>query len=184
MKSIFLPLLALFAAVPTSLCAIEDTNDADFQNQVLTTHNKIRKEHGVDPLQWDDELAKHAQRWANTCVWHHSNDTRPYGDSCGENISYGQASISVAIKEWHDLEVNDYNFERGKSKNGNEIRHFTQVVWRRTERVGCALHYCDKDPESNMDMNGNFYVCNYYPQGNIRTEEAYTHNVYKGSYEQ
>ncbi|KAI8642105.1 CAP domain-containing protein [Parasitella parasitica] len=178
-----LPLLAIFAAIST-VCASEDFNDADFQNQVLETHNKIRKEHKVEPLVWDDELAKHAKRWANTCVWHHSNDTRPYGDKCGENISYGQPSISAAIAEWHDLEVNDYNFGTGESKNGNEIRHFTQVVWRKTQKVGCAQHYCDNDPDTNKDLDGNFYVCNYYPQGNIRTAEAYTHNVYSSSYEQ
>ncbi|KAL7330570.1 hypothetical protein PS15p_205493 [Mucor circinelloides] len=147
----------------------------NLKNAALKTHNALRDRHHVNPVRWDTTLARHAQNWANQCYWGHSDDRRPYHDHCGENIGYGQSSISAAINEWYKLEIGNYDFQDGESWNGEEVRHFTQVVWEETTRIGCAEAYCD-------DMDGYYYVCNYYPPGNRRS--AYVQNVLPVAYDQ
>lgn len=42
--------------------------------------------------------------------------------------------------------------------------HFTQLIWKSTERLGCAVQYC---PSGEMvpGMDAWYMVCNYGPQG-------------------
>ncbi|EPB90654.1 hypothetical protein HMPREF1544_02564 [Mucor circinelloides 1006PhL] len=157
--------IILLTFMAMSCCSAAKFN---LKNAALETHNALRDRHHVNPVRWDTTLARHAQNWANQCYWGHSDDRRPYHDHCGENIGYDQSSISTAINEWYKLEIGNYDFQDGESWNGEEVRHFTQIVWEETTRIGCAEAYCD-------DMNGYYYVCNYYPPGNRRS--AYVQNV-------
>ncbi|KAI8095937.1 CAP domain-containing protein [Thamnidium elegans] len=138
-----------------------------YRDIVLRTHNDYRYRHGVRPLSWDWSLAEHAQGWANRCQFKHSKS--------GENISYGFPSIKAAIEDWYESEVGYYNFDTGRSINGVEITHLTQMVWKDTTSVGCAESYCN-------NLNGYFYVCNYYPPGNYRN--AFVQNVNPIGYDQ
>src|SRR5262245_13495123 len=55
---------------------------------LVTLHNKARKEVGVDPVKWSPTLAKHAQGYADklarTGKWEHNPD-----DTYGENLGRG-----------------------------------------------------------------------------------------------
>jgi hypothetical protein len=56
------------------------------------------------------------------------------------------------------------------SYEGIEILHFTQVVWRESTSVGCAVQACPLNSVFPPDKDGNQYyawytVCNYYPAG-------------------
>ncbi|KAF1796943.1 CAP domain-containing protein [Mucor lusitanicus] len=165
----------LITSVLMAITCCYATNKFSLKNAALEAHNALRDRHNVNPVRWDATLARHAQNWANQCYWGHSDDRRPYHDHCGENIGYGQPSISAAINEWYKLEIGNYDFQDGESWNGEEVRHFTQVVWEETTRIGCAEAYCE-------DMNGYYYVCNYYPPGNKRS--AYVQNVLPVAYDQ
>jgi hypothetical protein len=76
--------------------------------------------------------------------------------------------MKSVIEDWYETEVDYYDFERGRSKNGVDILHLTQMIWKETTHVGCAETYCG-------NLNGYFYVCNYYPKGNW--QRAYVQNV-------
>lgn len=86
---------------------------------------------------------------------HSSNSDRP---GFGENLAGGSGNwpylytTPAAVKMWYD-EVKYFNFRRGgfTMKTG----HFTQVVWKRSTKLGCG-HY-----KSNI-------VCRYGPPGNYR----------------
>jgi hypothetical protein len=41
--------------------------------------------------------------------------------------------------------------------------HFTQLVWKATEQVGCSRTQCD----GKGNAPGWFVVCEYWPRGNI-----------------
>jgi hypothetical protein len=45
------------------------------------------------------------------------------------------------------------------SSSGNwvDVGHYTQIIWRQTTRVGCAVHQAQAD----------FLVCRYSPAGNV-----------------
>ena len=59
---------------------------------------------------------------------------------------------SYASDAWYD-EINDpgYDFNNPGYRNG--IGHFTQMVWKSTEKLGCGV-------------SGEYLTCRYYPPGN------------------
>lgn len=63
----------------------------------------------------------------------------------------------LALNMWYkEIGLYSYSNPRFSSKTG----HFTQMVWKDTQRVGCA--------SSKSKKTGRIYiVCNYYPPGNV-----------------
>ncbi|KAJ8469139.1 hypothetical protein ONZ45_g16988 [Pleurotus djamor] len=85
----------------------------------------------------------------------------------GENLAAGTGSsygIESAIKSWTD-EVKDYN------PNNPVPSHFTQVVWKGSSQVGCALALCDGIFDARFGK-AKYFVCEYSAQGNIIGEFA------------
>lgn len=141
----------------------------EFAAAMLAAHNRVRAEARptpatpIPPLRWDAELASLAQAWADSCPTGH----RPDNDH-GENLfwSGGQAPApEVSVQSWAD-EARNYDYEttvcsRGGRSNWAFCGHYTQVVWRETQRVGCGIR---------TDCPGSFdtvIVCNYDPPGNV-----------------
>jgi len=125
----------------------------------LKAHNDFRAKHGARPLTWDNTLSQKAQSWANRCVFKHSGGTLgPYG----ENLAAGTGSkydIFAAIKSWTD-ESKNYN------PRNPQPSHFTQVVWKSSTHLGCAMAECTGifDPKFGK---AKYYVCEYSPAGNV-----------------
>ncbi|XP_057679557.1 cysteine-rich venom protein TEL1-like [Corythoichthys intestinalis] len=149
------------------------TSSSD-QNEIVNKHNTLRR--NVKPtasnmlkMSWNSEAAANAQRWANTCSMNHSTSSQRIisTSGCGENLymASNKNSWSDAIQSWYD-EVNDWRYGVG-SVNGKEVGHFTQVVWYRSNQIGCAIAYC---PNSDTKY---FYVCQYCPPGNYQLTHPY-----------
>ncbi|KAG6901851.1 hypothetical protein C0995_007237 [Termitomyces sp. Mi166 len=139
------------------------TSGSDVQ-AYLSAHNTVRAQHGAAPLTWSDNLASKAQTWADKCVFKHSGGSLgPYGENlaAGTDSSYG---IQAAIKSWTD-EASEYNPAHPV------YSHFTQVVWKSTTQVGCAVQLCDGIFSSSYGK-AKYYVCEYSPAGNIIGEFA------------
>ncbi|MGH0172801.1 UNVERIFIED_CONTAM: hypothetical protein FKN15_064004 [Acipenser sinensis] len=73
-------------------------------------------------------------------------------------MSSSANSWDMAVQAWYD-EVKDFKYGVG-STNGAVVGHYTQVVWYRSNKVGCAVAHC---PGSKYEY---FYVCQYCPPGN------------------
>ncbi|XP_071950396.1 uncharacterized protein [Antedon mediterranea] len=148
-------------------------DERDFMQQVLDAHNYYRCLHGVGPLYSSSELSDHAQEVAESNAYYglllHSSDT-----DFGENLwykantdgSFNENSITglEVVKAWYD-EINVYDFNN-PGFNG-PTGHFTQVVWKNTEQLGCGY--------SSKTEYGYTYVyvaCNYSPAGNVLGEFA------------
>ncbi|KAM3861054.1 cysteine-rich venom protein-like [Diretmus argenteus] len=180
----FLCALGLFAAlqVPgTSAEDMEDTLQQDSipmsssdQQEIVDKHNTLRRD--VQPtasnmlkMSWNSEAAANAQRWANTCSMNHSpaSSRKISTSGCGENLYMANAKNpwSNAVQAWYN-EVKDWRYGKG-SFNGGEVGHFTQVVWYRSNQVGCAVAYC---PNAKYKY---FYVCQYCPPGNYQLTHPY-----------
>jgi len=140
---------------------------------ITLAHNQIRNAVDTpDPLPfltWSDSLATTAAAWAAQCVDTDApiglidhNDGRSTGHPyyVGENIygSGGSASAQEAVTLWASEGAN-YNYA-ANSCSGATCGHYTQVVWRATLEVGCALQVC---PGLQF---GASIVCDYGPGGN------------------
>jgi hypothetical protein len=129
-------------------------------------HNKLRAKHCAAPLTWSSKLAQFAQQWANTlrdrgCMFGHSNNQQ-YGENLAAG-TIGTLDPAQTVQYWYD-EIKDYSFKSGGFSM--QTGHFTQVVWRGTQQVGCGHSQC-----KGMDI----WVCEYDPAGNW--EGQYRQNV-------
>jgi pathogenesis-related protein 1 len=148
-------------------------------SSLVAAHNKWRAKVGVPGLRWSDNLAKSSKSWANTlkgrCIMKHS-----HGEPYGENIFHAgpltqtdnsgrvkknpqQISSQNVVDAWGE-EKKWYNYHTNTC-HGVECGHYTQVIWKDTTEVGCAMAFC-KD-------NAQIWVCQYEKPGNIRGQKPY-----------
>ncbi|MDO8263646.1 MAG: CAP domain-containing protein [Gallionella sp.] len=140
----------------------------------VTAHNKWRAEAGVtEKLSYSPELEVSAQAWAdnlkqtNHCRMRHSKGEGRYG----ENIFWAsalawsdgrkelqQVSPGRVVDSWGS-EKADYDYANNSCTPGKMCGHYTQVVWRTTTAVGCAMAVCE-------DTRQQVWVCQYQPAGN------------------
>jgi pathogenesis-related protein 1 len=143
----------------------------------VNAHNAARAAVGVGPLTWDPALAAIADAWVHQCVDtaqpiglvdHNANRGAGYPTSVGENIygSGGQASGTDAVALWIG-EQSHYHHATNTCDAGQICGHYTQVVWRNTTKVGCALYTC---PGLQY---GSTVVCDYGPAGNFNGQSPY-----------
>jgi hypothetical protein len=159
-------------AAPTSLpsppSAASSATSA-WQQAVLDAHNPHRLNHTAPPFTWNNTLTAFAAEIAASCVYAHS---RSAGDgNYGQNIGAG-APDSDTPKMINDQMYNDemmyypgYGAEPDMT-NFETWGHFSQIVWRDTVSVGCAVQHCPNGL-GNVGSNTSpyFTVCNYYPSG-------------------
>jgi uncharacterized protein YkwD len=153
------------APVPVAKDAPAPAGEPDALRGITDAHNRDRAAHCAPPLAWSPEVAKVAQRWADHlkdagCELQHS------GGTLGENLAAGTAGTLTAVDVvamWFD-ERKAYDFAHPGF--GMRTGHFTQVVWKGSQRLGCGTATCG-------DMQ--VWVCNYDPPGNM--EEDFADNV-------
>lgn len=150
---------------PSSTPTVESTSGDSFESDALTGHNNARALHGASPLTWSDDLASAAASWVVNCVFEHSQGkVGPYGENLFAGT--GNYGITDAINDWM-AEASDYN------PNSPTFSHFTQVVWKSTTQLGCAVHTCA--PGTIFDASygtSQFIACEYNPPGNVEGEFA------------
>ena len=138
------------------------------EQTILKLHNEKRALHKVPPLKWSNQAAEKAKQWADRCVFAHSNNK-----NYGENLASGHQNWDEVMRDWYDKEIVHYNYNYpGFSM---QTGHFTQIVWKSTKKVGCAMSPCGGRP---------LYVCKYWPPGNrsgrfINGVNRYTYNIPK-----
>ena len=139
------------------------------RERLLAAQNRERDLIGVPPLAWNAALAVDAARWAEhlaaTGRLEHSHD-----DGAGENIWAGtpdrfalEAMVDGWAREKRDFVPGTFpaNSRTGKFA---DIGHYTQLVWRRTREVGCAVAH-----GATQDV----LVCRYAEPGNVVGERPF-----------
>ncbi|KAL7415812.1 CAP domain-containing protein [Mrakia frigida] len=152
----FTPEPIVAAAVDTSSSS---SSSSDEQNRYLAAHNSFRAQYGAGALSWSEDAASAARSWAGRCVFEHSGGAV---GSFGENLAAGTGSgysIESAIKSWTD-EAKDYN------PSAPNFSHFTQVVWKGTTQLGCAMVECDGIFDASFGK-AKYHVCEYSSPGNV-----------------
>nr|ADN00778.1 LON-1 protein [Teladorsagia circumcincta] len=134
------------------------------QKWITHEHNRFRRmvpASDMNMLYWSDELAASAQRHANTCDFRHSRGRR----NVGENIwAAPYSNYSDAIALW----FNEVHNPRCACNHAYKhcCGHYVQVVWAKTNLVGCGFARC-RDAQGVLGRgHRNVFVCHYNPQGN------------------
>lgn len=86
----------------------------------------------------------------------------------GENLFWGTSGVfsqAQVVESWYE-EIGAYDFSAPRVND--ETGHFTQVIWRTSKRLGCAVARCS---------GNDYWVCRYAPAGN--DESRMTQNVPK-----
>ena len=144
----------------------------------LKVHNDARKEVGVKPLVWSNNLEIDAKKYADFLafkdIFEHSEDLSELGQ--GENLYSTSFFVLQENGEKYFFEKTNYlenasvswlsekkDFlyaKIGDTKNNfSEVGHYTQMVWIQTTQVGIAY---------SKSKSGKVYVvARYYPAGNI-----------------
>lgn len=141
-------------------------SDADIATY-LKAHNDFRAKHGAQPLTWSNELSNTAQSWANGCKFEHSHGKfggtyRLFGggfllkarvqktfllappfrlrvpSSCGrmKPVRRSYPGLDMTFVLISKCYIGEYD------PNNPTYSHFTQVVWKSTTQLGCAVANC------------------------------------------
>lgn len=149
----------------------QDPSQTEWAVSMVRAHNHYRDQVGVAGLSWSSRLADYAQEWADTLAADGCQMRHRTNHLYGENLywqsaimwSDGRRELAVVTPEevvdsWAS-EMKDYDAISNQCMAGAVCGHYTQVVWRATREVGCAMSPC---PD-----HGQIWVCNYHPHGNI-----------------
>uniref|UniRef100_A0A0K8RGN4 Putative antigen 5 protein n=1 Tax=Ixodes ricinus TaxID=34613 RepID=A0A0K8RGN4_IXORI len=139
------------------------------QEAFVNWHNHYRKRHRVPYLKYHSDLGAMAKNWANYIAYYNLYQHRPQSGrlTYGENIywltnvpeKYKISPKSVVTLWYDEIKLYDYNYPYFESSTA----HFTQVVWKETQYVGCGWA---RSPQTKVL----FVVCNYWRQGNMAGE--------------
>ncbi len=167
---IFLLIFLNFSLLSSSVNVLEkkDGKYLHWQGEAYGVHNRMRHRHCVNKLILDPILSYTAQATskklcAKNKLEHSNND---YGENLymikteKNTVIDKRVIVKQAIKTWYS-EKNIYNYENPNEKNPN-ILHFTQIVWKNMNKLGCGVTECIVDNKKNVVV-----VCNYKPRGNI-----------------
>lgn len=137
-------LAALVAAAPALLGAAPPPG---FEERLLAAQNRERLPLGVAPLQWNEGLARSARVWADrlAATGQFAHAPPDADDPQGENLWAGtsgrftlEAMVGAWAREKRDFKPGVFpdNSVTGKVA---DVGHYTQLMWRDTREVGCAL---------------------------------------------
>jgi hypothetical protein len=135
-------------------------------HRLLAAHNRERSEAGVPPFVWDEGLAASAAAYAPIVARSgglaHAPASMLQGQ--GENLwmgTRGAFSLEQMVRDWaSEKSLFRPGIFPNVSSGGNwgDVGHYTQIIWRQTTRVGCAVH---------QTAQSDFLVCRYSPAGNV-----------------
>ncbi|KAK5975410.1 C-type single domain activation associated secreted protein ASP3 [Trichostrongylus colubriformis] len=188
-------LTLLTTAEQNMRCSNSNGMTVELRQLVLDEHNKYRskvarglaanpvfgenapKAARMFKMAYNCSIENKMAEWLRQCKWGHSPKTNREG--LGENLwmmspvsRNKTASIINAIASWfEELEkkgvptANKFTmdvFNRG-------VGHYTQVVWQRSDRIGCGIQDCPNTPMT-------YVGCEYQTAGNMLNDYIYETN--------
>lgn len=161
----FMMLSSFVQEAGTNLKLLGKKKEVD-KEKIVERHNYYRAQHDIPPLEWSDELAAYAQKWADelasNCRMYHSDG------EYGENIYWTtkRTSEDEVVDFWaKEEQYFDHANPIYHKHKGKKYGHYSQVIWAETKKVGCGMAQCDDGHQ--------IWVCSYDPAGNWIGEKVY-----------
>jgi hypothetical protein len=159
---------------------------------ITAAHNAVRARVNTNtplpPLEWGADIAAVAQAYAeklaascsNTLVHSTSQERNGWGENLAMVGGFGggaAGSAQQAVDLW-ESEIECYTFGAfqagvnatcsSQCSSYGGCGHYTQIVWRKTKRVGCGAAEC-----TSGSSKKSYWVCNYDPPGNYLGQLPY-----------
>ncbi|XGW02681.1 hypothetical protein V3C99_014596 [Haemonchus contortus] len=178
-------LTLLSTAVLADQCNLDNGMTDEVRDMFLQKHNDYRSEvakglakdglGGFAPMaakmykmSYECKLEENMMRWLNKCM-----DRPSYGIN-GENM-WKSGDMSISKIDAADLSTTEWFNELATNGVGEEneltpevfnrgVKHYTQMVWQKTHKLGCGVKVCD-----NFLLVG----CQYHKRGNVLGEKIY-----------
>ena len=162
-------LIGCMALATSSVATTASLSDgrANLPQKLLALHNQARAEVGAPPLVWDDSLASSAAAYGPDLarigrLVHSPREMRP---GQRENLAMAWTETTTAeelVGLWTDekRQLTPGLFPAvSRTGQWKDVTHYTQMVWKSTTHVGCAVH---------SDQRGwSYLICRYSPPGNV-----------------
>lgn len=139
---------------------------------ILQAHNSERVGTGVPALTWNAQLAGQAGLWAEQLardgVLRHASAAER--SDAGENLWMGSPGYFSTERMVSAFIAEKRHYRHGSFPNvsatGNwqDVGHYTQIVWRDTQQIGCAVA---------RTAQRDVLVCRYWPAGNRIGSQPY-----------
>lgn len=163
--------VALLLAAPILLGSLGPRDR--FEERLLAAHNRERVAAGLAPLRWNPQLANAAGGWARQLAasgrFEHSPD-EPHSRPQGENLWAGtagyfqpEAMVGLWIAEKRNFKPGTFP-DNSRTGRVEAVSHYTQLMWRRTDQVGCAIR---------RGRAEEVLVCRYSEAGNVLGEKPF-----------
>jgi hypothetical protein len=164
--------MMLGLAAPVANAANVGADDSHFAMRMLELHNRERSAVGAPPLSWDPRLADAAASYGPTLaamgrLLHSPREARP---GQRENLAMSSTGY-LDDRQLADLWIAEKRqFTPGLFPNVSrtgywkDVAHYTQMVWKGTTHVGCALY---------RGGGNDFLICRYSPPGNADGKPVY-----------
>lgn len=165
---------AALLAIAVAPCLMGSVSrNHDFEARILAAHNRERAILGIPNLHWSPQLSASAAKWADhlgmTGAFEHSPD-EPGQPIEGENLWAGtrdyytpESMVGLWVAEKHDFKPGLFP-TNSRTGDVEAVGHYTQLMWRRTTAVGCAIA---------QSRNEDVLVCRYSTAGNVTGERPY-----------
>ena len=167
-------IVAAFGLLAAPLLVSSTGLTSNLDARVLAAHNRERHQSDLPSLRWNEALASSAQAWADhlaaTGGFDHAPADLRGGGRQGENLWAGtkgyysaEAMVGLWIAEKKDFLPGPFPHN---SRTGDvaDVGHYTQLMWRRTSDVGCALA---RGREEDV------LVCRYSRAGNVFGQQPF-----------
>jgi hypothetical protein len=148
-------------------------NERLFRQVMLGGQNAARALVGLTPLIWDERLAAAARNYAMVLARSGSfqHARQPMDNSRqGENLWMGTRDAyryDEMLAHWLEerrVYVNGAVPLVSRTGHWEDAGHYSQIVWRGTRSVGCAMV---------AGAHDDYLVCRYSPGGNVYGQVAY-----------
>lgn len=142
-------------------------------------HNRVRAkalprpQPSLPPLVWSGPAAELARAYAAQCKFRHNSRRGAYGENLFAMSDHQSTVVVVpaAIRSWSS-EGTDYDLAGNACRKSKVCGHYTQMVWRDTREVGCAVQHCTTGAPFGSGP-WTLVVCNYAPPGNVVGRKPY-----------
>ncbi|WP_232037220.1 CAP domain-containing protein [Sphingobium amiense] len=163
------PVAPTAAVMAASFYGMEEAprGNALLRQAMLDAHNDERAALRLAPLAWDDALAadaaRYAEEMARTGAYRHSaraSRTIPSGENLWmgpRRLSSYQVMAQAFLNEKADFIPTAKLPDFSRTGHWQQVAHYTQMIWRGTQKVGCAL---------GEGRDYDYLVCRYFPAGN------------------